>query len=216
MNRATADLHLDSSESAPEEGSQGEDTEDSDDPTYYTEGDSNDTATEEHDINLEDYDEALEVSSGEFDAVHANKFQTPDNFKQQLWNDAGPTVDSMLIQLAMLKENLEDEEAGMPFEGMGVSKELRAFLDAEVGSGTSDQIIYINEMIVEMYQMNPTGVRTFDPLNMEEDEELNASKTQGTPPGAHEARPEDEAATPDNGAGRDKEGVLSLGMALRE
>jgi hypothetical protein len=89
-------------------------------------------------------------------------------------------------------------------------------LDAEVGSGTSDQIIYINEMIVEMYQMNPTGVRTFDPLNMEEDEELNASKTQGTPPGAHEARPEDEAATPDNGAGRDKEGVLSLGMALRE
>lgn len=216
MNRATADLHLGSSESAPEEGSQGEDTDDSDDPTYYTEGDSNDTATEEHDINLEDYDEALEVSSGEFDAVHANKFQTPDNFKQQLWNDAGPTVDSMLIQLTMLKENLEDEEAGMPFEGMGVSKELRAFLDAEVGSGTSDQIIYINEMIVEMYQMNPTGVRTFDPLNMEEDEELNASKTQGTPPGAHEARPEDEAATPDNGAGRDKEGVLSLGMALRE
>ncbi len=42
----------------------------------------------------------------------------------------------MLIQLTMLKENLEDEEAGMPFEGMGVSKELRAFLDAEVGSGT--------------------------------------------------------------------------------
>ncbi len=63
----------------------------------------------------------------------------------------------------------------MPFEGMGVSKELRAFLDAEVGSGTSDQIIYINEMIVEMYQMNPTGIRTFDPLNMdmEEDVELN-------------------------------------------
>ncbi len=29
-------------------------------------------------------------------------------------------------------------------------------------------------------------------------------------------RPDDEAATPDNGAGRDKEGVLSLGMALRE
>ncbi len=69
-------------------------------------------------------------------------------------------------------------------------------------------------MIVEMYQMNPTGVRTFDPLNMEEDEELNASKTQGTPPGAQEARPEEEATTPDNGAGRDKEGVLSLGMAF--
>jgi hypothetical protein len=68
-------------------------------------------------------------------------------------------------------------------------------------------------MIVEIYQMNPTGVRTFDPLNVE-DKELNASKTQGTPPRAQEARPEDKAAKSDNGAGRDKEGVLSLGMAF--
>jgi len=213
MNRATADLQLGSSESAPEEGSKGEDTDDSEDPSYYTEGDSYDTATE-HDINPEDYDEALEVSSGEFDGVHANKFQTPDNFKQQLWNDAGPTVDSLVIQLTMIKDNLEDDEAGLPLKWMGVSKELHAFLDKEVGSGISDQTIYINDMIVEMYQMNPTGVRTFGPLNAVEDEELNASKTQGTPPGAQEARPEDEADTPDNGTGRDKEGVLSLGMAF--
>jgi hypothetical protein len=88
MNRATADLQLGSSELAPEEGSHGEDTDDSDNPSYYTEGNSYDTATE-HVINPEDYNEALEVSSGEFDAVHANKFQTPVNFKQQLWNDAG-------------------------------------------------------------------------------------------------------------------------------
>jgi hypothetical protein len=213
MNRATADLQLGSSELAPEEGSKGEDTDDSDNLSYYTEGDSYDTATE-HDINPEDYDEALEVSSGEFDVVHANKFQTPDNFKQQLWNDASPTVDSMVIQLTMIKDNLEDDEAGLPLEWMGVSKELCTFLDKEVGSGISDQIIYISDMIVEMYQMNPTGVRTFDPLNAVEDEELNASKTQGTPPKAQEARPKEEAATPDNGTGRDKEGVLSLGMAF--
>jgi len=131
MNRATADLQLGSSKSAPEEGSKGEDTNDSEDPSYYTEGDSYDTATK-HDINPEDYDESLEVSSGKLDVVHANKFQTPDNFKQQLWNDAGPTVDNMLIQLTMIKENLEDEEAGMPFEWMGVSKELHTFLDEEV------------------------------------------------------------------------------------
>ena len=118
-----------------------------------------------------------------------------------------------MIQLTMIKDNLEDEEAGMPFEGMGVSKELRTFLDEEVGSGINDKITYINEMIVEMYQMNPRGVRTFDPLNVEEDEASNASKTQGTPPGAQEARPAEEAATPDKGAGRDKEGVRSLGMA---
>ena len=213
VNRATADLQLGSSKFALEVGSQGEDTDDSKDPSYSTEDDLYDAATE-HDINSEGYDEALEVSSGEFDAVHANKFQTPDNFKQQLWNEAGPSVDSMVIQLTMIKENLEDDEAGMPFQWMDVSKALRTFLDEEVGSGISDQNIYINDMIVEMYQMDPKGVRTFDPLNEEQDEELNASKTQGTPPGAQKARPEDEAATPDNETGRDKEGVLSLGMAF--
>ena len=36
MNRATADLKLGSSESAPEESSQEEDTKESDDPNYYT------------------------------------------------------------------------------------------------------------------------------------------------------------------------------------
>jgi len=114
MNRTTADLKLGSSKPAPEEGSQGEDTDDSNDPSYSTEDDLYDTATE-HDINSEDYDKALEVSSGKFDAVNANKFQIPVNFKQQLWNEAGPSVDSMVIQLTMIKENLEDDEAGMPF-----------------------------------------------------------------------------------------------------
>ncbi len=65
--------------------------------------------------------------SGEFDAVHANKYQNPDNFRQQLWNDAGPTVDSMMIQLSMINDNLADDEAGISLEWMGISKELRAF-----------------------------------------------------------------------------------------
>ena len=52
----------------------------------------------------------------------------------------------MMVQLTMIKDNLEDDEAGMPFEWMGVSKELCTFLDKEVGSGISDQLIYINNM----------------------------------------------------------------------
>jgi hypothetical protein len=71
---------------------------------------------------------------------------------------------------------------------MGVSKELRLFLDEEAGKGISDQITYINNMLAEMYQMNPAGARNFDLLNVELDEEQNASKTQGTPPGAAEPR----------------------------
>jgi hypothetical protein len=68
-------------------------------------------------------------------------------------------------------------------------------------------------MLAEMYQMNPSGVRNFNLLNVELDEEQDASKTQGTPPRAQEARPKEEAATPDTRAGRDEEGVQPLGMA---
>ncbi len=153
------------------------------------------------------------MSSGEFDAAHANKFQNPVNFKQQLWNDAGPTVDSMMVQLIMINDNLVDDEAGLQIEWMGVSKELRTFLEEEAGNGISEQRTYINDMLAEMYQMNPKEVRTFDPLNDGQGKSPNASKTQGTPPGAQEARPAEEAATPADGAGRDKEGVRSLGMA---
>jgi hypothetical protein len=212
MNCATANLQLSSSESAPEEDSQGEDTKDSKDSSYTTHNNSYETPNE-HDINLEDYEEALEVSSGKFDAVHTNRFEAPKIFRQQLWNKAGPTADSMMVQLAMIKENLEDEEAGMPFGWMGMSQELRAFLDKVAGKGISDQLTYINDMLAEMYQMNPTEVRTFDPLNEEPDKEQNASKTQGTPPGAQNARPKEEATMPDRRAGRDTEVMQSLGMA---
>jgi hypothetical protein len=82
------------------------------------------------------------------------------------------TVDSMMIQLNLIKGNLEDNEAGMPFEWVGVSKELRLLLVEEAGEGISDQIT------LELYQMNPSGVRTFDPLSDEPDEDYDASKTQ--------------------------------------
>jgi hypothetical protein len=167
----------------------------------------------ENDLHLEDYDKALEVSSGEFDAVHANKYQNPDNFRQQLWNDAGPTVDSMMIQLSMINDNLADDEAGILLEWMGISKELRAFLDEEAGNEISDQRRYIDDMLAVLYQMNHKEVRTFDPLDEEQEESQEASKTQGTPPRAQKVRPAEEAATTVDDAGRDKEGVLSLGVA---
>ncbi len=207
MNRETARLQF-SSEDSQLEDNKGEE----EDNTYLT----GDTSTEEpsmHKLDSEDYDNALEASSGELDAVHANKFQMPENFKQQLWNKAGPTVDSMMIQLNLIKGNLEDNKAGMLFEWVGVSKELCLLLVEEAGEGISDQITYINAVLVELYQMNPSGVRNFDPLSEELDKDFDARKTQGTPPGAQEARPLEEAATPDARSGRDKEGVQSLGMA---
>ena len=126
MNRATADLQLGSTDFEQDASGQSDTTDDSEDPSYHTEDFSYATPGE-NELHLEDYNEALEVLSGEFDAVHANKYQNPDNFRQQLWNNAGPTVDSMMIQLSMINDNLADDEAGISLEWMGISKELRGF-----------------------------------------------------------------------------------------
>ena len=80
-----------------------EDSKDKEDNTYMTDNDPEEVSSA-HEIDSEDYKDAQEISSGEFDAVHANKFQTPENFKQQLWNKSGPTVDSMMIQLTLIKK----------------------------------------------------------------------------------------------------------------
>ena len=86
-------------------------------------------------------------------------------------------------------------------------------MDKEAGNKISDQRRYINDMLAELYQMNHKEVRTFDPLDEEQEESSVASKTQGTPPRVQKVRPTEEAATPVNDAGRDKEGVLSMGVA---
>jgi hypothetical protein len=178
MNCAMEKLQLSSQESSPAEDSQVEVSKDEDkDDTYMTDNDSKEEPNA-HKMDSEDYEDAIEVSLGEFHAVHTNKFQTPANFKQQLWNEAGPTVDSMMIQLNLIKGNLEDNKAGMPFEWVGVSEELRLFLVKEAGGRISDQISYIDDMLMEMYQMNPLGVRNFDPLSVEPYKDHDASKTQ--------------------------------------
>ncbi len=119
MNRATADLHLGSSESAPEEGSQGEDTDDSDDPTYHTEGDSNDTATEEHDINLDfNHDQSRLLirinhdykSESIMASIRINQNFNPDQSRllpNQSWLQSGsimaPNPDNLLFQSLSIK-----------------------------------------------------------------------------------------------------------------
>jgi hypothetical protein len=75
------------------------------DDTYLT-GNNSSEEPSAHKLASEDYDDVLEVSLGELDAVHTNKFQVSENFKQQLWNDAGPTVNSMMIQLNLIKREL--------------------------------------------------------------------------------------------------------------
>ncbi len=58
------------------------------------------------DLQLSDYDsDAQEVSSGKFDARHAQKYATPKSFKHVLWNTAGPSAGAMRICLEIMTNN---------------------------------------------------------------------------------------------------------------
>jgi hypothetical protein len=46
----------------------------------------------------------------------------------------------MMVQLTLIIDNLEDDEAGLPFEWLGASKELRLFLDKEAKGGISNHL----------------------------------------------------------------------------
>jgi hypothetical protein len=60
------------------------------------------------DLSLSDYDsDILEVSSGEFDTTHGQKYVEPQNFLQALWNKAGLVVRSMKIMLELMRTEFE-------------------------------------------------------------------------------------------------------------
>jgi hypothetical protein len=65
-------------------------------------------------LSISEYNsDALEVSSGKFEAAHGQKYKEPANFLQALWNKAGPTVGSMNIMLDMLQTEVRGELAGL-------------------------------------------------------------------------------------------------------
>jgi hypothetical protein len=68
----------------------------------------------DHDLSIEEYNsDAVEVSSGIFDAEHIKKYKTPNSFLQALWNATGPSVGSMIIQLDIIRDLLEGEAVGV-------------------------------------------------------------------------------------------------------
>jgi hypothetical protein len=120
---------------------------------------------------------------------------------------------SMIILLNLLKDNLEEDEAGFPagFEKNPVN--LIALLVEEAGKECREQIEYIEEILKALNKICQTNLHDEAP-SLDEGTNQEASKTQGMLPGAHKASPTEEAAVePATPAGRDKEGVQSLSMA---
>ncbi len=70
----------------------------------------------------------MEVSSGEFEAAHSQKYQNLESFLQALWNKAGPVVKSMKIMLELMKTEFKGEVAGLTADSSNVPQTLIDFL----------------------------------------------------------------------------------------
>ena len=157
-------------------------------------------------------DTASEVSSGVFDVAHSNKFESPENFKQLLWNIAGPSPGSMTIMLELLKDDLEDNQAGLPADFKQIPPSILEYMVSEAGEDRGDQIKFIKEIMEAMEQIAQSNNHSKASLDKGGGQQQEASKTQGTLTGAQEASPTEEAAIEPAMAGRDKEGAQSLSM----
>jgi hypothetical protein len=82
------------------------------------------------------------------------------------------------------------------------------------GKDRKDQIRFIKQIMEELKQINQTtSCKEASSLDGGLGQPSEASKTQGTLPGAHKASPTEEAAIkPAIMAGRDKKGVQSLSV----
>jgi hypothetical protein len=121
----------------------------------------------------------------------------------------------MIILLDLLKVNLEADHAGFPTDFDKIPMKLLKFMVQDAGEDREDQIKFIEQIMEELEQINPTDSHSKDfSWDGGMDQPSIASKTQGAQPGAHKASPTEEAAIePAMLAGRDKEGAQSLSVA---
>ncbi len=175
-----------------------------------------DLSNQQEDLTLGDeLNTALEVSLGVFDATHSNTFKEPDNFKQFLWNVAGPSPGSMIILLDLLKDDLEADQAGLLADFDKIPLKLLKFMVLDAGEDREGQIKFIKQITEELEQIGQTDSHNKESsLEGGTDQPSEASKTQGTLPGAHKVSPTEEAAIePAIMVERDKKGAQSLSMA---
>ena len=119
----------------------------------------------------------------------------------------------MSIFLNLLKDNLEENEAGFPAGFDKIPENLLTLLAEEAGKERRDQIKFTEEILEALNKIGQTNSHEGAP-SLDEGTNQEASKTQGTLPRAHQVSPTEEAAIePATPAGQDKEGAQPLSMA---
>jgi hypothetical protein len=119
----------------------------------------------------------------------------------------------MTIMLGLLKDDLEDNQAGLPADFKQIPLSILEYMVSAAGEDCGEQIKFIEEIMEAVEQLGQTDTSSKASLDEGGGQQQEASKTQGTLPGAQEASPTEEDAIEPAMAGRDKEGVQSLSMA---
>ena len=216
MNKANALLHL----SSDDEGSNVQESNMS-------------IRSNDLDLNLQDYaSNAQEVSSGEFDAAYVKKYANPKSFLHALWNAAGPSAGAMRNFLEIIKDELEGQLAGVPAEFRNFPEQLINFMHKEAGEDPNKAIKFITHVSYELSQFNNDKEEEDNESHVKaityakeapaqgalgvgnKGTQEEASKTQGSLPGAQQTSPTEGAVNePATEAGGDKERVQSMSMA---
>jgi hypothetical protein len=149
--------------------------------------DNSDAKSNDDKLNMSDYNlDVLEVSSGEFEAAHSQKYQQPENLLQALWNKAGPAVRSMKITLELMKTEFKGEVAGLTADSSNTPQTLIDFLIKEAGKDPHDAIAFLNQTANQLSQFN---------------EESNAGDNKDGDTDAHPSDPGDEPSKASNVGG---------------
>ncbi len=115
--------------------------------------------------------------------------------------------------LELLKDDLKDNQAGLPADFKRIPPSILEYMVSEAGEDCGDQIKFIEEIMEAMEHIAQSNNHSVASLDEGGGQQQEASKTQGTLPGAQEASPTEAAAIEPAMAGRDKEGVQSLSVA---
>jgi hypothetical protein len=161
---------------------------------------------------------------GRISGYPRTEIRYPKKFRQQLWNDGGPSVKSMKILLGMIKTELKGKAAGLEADMSHFSTALIDFMIEEASEDSNDALAFLEHIAIEITQWeeeysedNNHAMPITKPQDAlppdKEAEQFKASKTQGTVPRAPKANPAEGIAATITKTVGEKEGPQSLSMA---
>jgi hypothetical protein len=184
------------------------------------EDDLRNTESEDEDVDEQGMEEDKDPNSDsellEWEKMWGRKFQNPTSFKEQLWNDAGPSLGAMEVYVKEVLDELEYEEFSEEWEQEMekhpyITKELREFLANEAGATREEQQAFLHEVLEDIAEIDAPEDKQQDQQQSDED------TSSGAQPSAHIGAQESAAVAADNaplqGAGQgDASAVAESGV----